>query len=392
MPPRTSPSPAPTEHLEHVDAMRPIAQAAVIATHALIFFAPLETSAVAGDFLTLTRFSRELFFFISALVLTVTYAPAASFDYRRFWRHRFLMTGLPYLTWTVIYYAFIHAVPVAGFPFYRVPWRYLVSASGLHDFVTLVGTGYYQLYFIVVLVQFYVVFPPLLKRLKRSRRWHVPALALAVCWQVALDEALRHHVLPFGFGGKLETRLILSYPVYLLGGMVVGLNYRAVHEWLVRHVRVVVGLALGFAAIALTLNALRSNGFVALVAPGSDVLAPVALVYNAGAILCVYLAGVALMKRRRRTRAAVASAADATLGIYLAQMLWIPMLVRLAARFHAFGGLAWPLKCVIVVVVVFAAGYVLTIVAKRTPLARWVTGRPRVPMFASRREANGALP
>ena len=373
----TSPSLSAT-HLEHVDAMRPFAQSAVIATHALIFFSPLATSAVASNLLTLTRFSREAFFFITALVLTLTYLTSQPFDFGRFWRRRLLMTGVPYLSWTIIYYAFTNASPTSSFPYYHVPWGHLVGASGLHDFATLLGTGYYQLYFVVVLFEFYVVFPPLLAFLRRARRWQVPALVLAAIWQVAFDEVLRHHLLPFSIGGKLESRLIVTYPAYLLSGMVVGLNYRRVHAWLVRRARVVLVGALVLAVGAVALNESANHVVVQYLAPGSDVLAPYALLYNAGAILALYVACVLLVRRYPVTRPALAAAGDATLGIYLAQMLWIPMLIRLAARYHWSSHLGWPSVCVIVVALVFGAGYLLTTLAERTPLARCLTGRRRV--------------
>jgi peptidoglycan/LPS O-acetylase OafA/YrhL len=361
--------------------MRPFAQAAVIATHALIFFAPLSTSLAVTGALTLTRFSRESFFFISAFVLTLTYLEPAPMNLRHFWKRRLLITGLPYVAWTVIYYVFTTSLSVKWFPYYRPHFHYLISVSGLHDFLTLLVQGYYQLYFIIVLFQFYVVFPILLGGLRRAKRWHVHIVVAAALWQIFYDEAIRHHLLPFEIGGKLETRLILSYPIYLLGGMIAALNYRAFHAWIVRNARFITTYALAAAAIAISLDYVRAGTFVATYfSPQSDVLAPLAIMYNIGAIFCLYALGVHLMSRRRsrRTRCVVASTADASYGIYLSQMLWIPMLVRVLARQPRWEQLVWPVRVILVVAVVFLMGYVMTKILERTPLARVLVGHPQV--------------
>ena len=53
-----------------------------------------------------------------------------------------------------------------------------------------------------------------------------------------------------------------------------------------------------------------------------------AIPYTVGAILSVYLLGVFLVSPRRspRTRAAVKSGSDNSYGIYLSQLIWIPVL------------------------------------------------------------------
>lgn len=379
-----------TGRLENVDAMRPFSQAAVIWTHALIFFTPLGASMTVTTALLLTRFSRESFFFISALVLTYTYLEAKPFNLGHFWERRLILTGLPYLAWTIIYYVFISAKPVSNFPFYHLPFHYLISPSGLHEFLTLLVTGYYQLYFIVVLFEFYVIFPLLLAWLRRARRWHVHIMVGAMLWQIFYDESIRHHFFPFVIGGKLETRLILSYPIYLLGGMIVALNYRAFHLWMLRNANVVLGLTVVAAALAVGLNYVTGSSFVTMdLAPNTDVLAPLAILYNAGAVLCLYLLGVYLVSRHRspRTRSVVASTSKASYGIYLSQMIWIPVLLRVSHRADVRAHVPWPFVVTAVLIVVFMLGYVFSEIVMRTPLGPFVVGR-RAYWNASREGTN----
>ena len=71
-----TPAPGTRKRLEHIDAMRPIKQAAVISTHALIFFAPIGANVVATGVIMLTRFSRDAFLFVSACMLAYSYRDA----------------------------------------------------------------------------------------------------------------------------------------------------------------------------------------------------------------------------------------------------------------------------------------------------------------------------
>lgn len=361
--------------------MRPVAQAAVISTHALIFVAPILTSLAAADLLFLVRFSRDSFFFISALVLTLAYGHFQRFPFWRFWSRRLLLVGLPYLSWTVIYYVFTNATPMGSFPFYRVDAHYLVSGAGFVNFLTLFKNGYYQLYFVVVLFEFYVLFPPILIWLRRARRWHVPILVVAILWQFFYDIAIRRHLFPFALSGRLETRLIISYPIYLLGGIIVALNLRVVHAWVIRFSRsIIVGTAL-VAVLAVTFNRATGNSIVAqYFAPHLDVFAPLAVLYNLGAITCLYLLGVFLASPRRRTstRRAVDSTAKASFGIYLSQMIWLPMLLRISTKYNLTEHWTWVAVAVIVAALTFLVGYVFTLIAERTPLGPLLVGRPAV--------------
>jgi hypothetical protein len=81
--------------LDHVDAMRPVKQAGVISTHAILYFAPAAASAGSGAALLLLHVSREGFFFISACMLTYAYTDLNRARLRRFYWRRFLSVGIP---------------------------------------------------------------------------------------------------------------------------------------------------------------------------------------------------------------------------------------------------------------------------------------------------------
>src|SRR5580658_5891514 len=142
------------QRLDHVDAMRPIKQTAVISTHALIYFAPLSTSLLASGMLTLTHFSRDAFFFVSACMLAYSYRDSERVDLAHYWKRRFMAVGLVYIVWSIIYFPVAALTSSATFPYFHLPASAVFSLSGLHHFIFALMTGYYHLYFLLVLLEF----------------------------------------------------------------------------------------------------------------------------------------------------------------------------------------------------------------------------------------------
>ena len=171
--------------LDHVDAMRPVKQAGVISTHAILYFAPAAASTGSGAALLLLHVSREGFFFISACMLTYAYADLNRAGLRRFYWRRFLSVGIPYLCWSVIY--FLCTLPVSDYASMTMAFRGLAS---------IVETGYYQLYFLLVIMQFYLVFPLVLVLLRRTRGHHGLVVAVAILAQAAIVIGMHWSLFP----------------------------------------------------------------------------------------------------------------------------------------------------------------------------------------------------
>src|SRR6201996_5781608 len=163
--PPTAPTPPAGQQrrrrLTHVDAMRPVKQLGVVSTHSLQWFAPAASIGV-GAGLTLTHVTRFAFMFISAAMLVYAYPVVGRGGWRTFWRRRLLSVALPYVTWTVIYFALgIVQAGQAGS---------IVGDAGRLG--SLLLTGYDQLYFLVVLMQFYLLYPVFLWLLGGTERPH----------------------------------------------------------------------------------------------------------------------------------------------------------------------------------------------------------------------------
>lgn len=371
------------QRLDHVDAMRPIKQTAVISTHALLFFSPLSTSLLASGLLTLTHFSRDAFLFVSACMLAYSYRRSDTIDLRLYWKRRFTAVGLVYLVWTVIYFPMAALLPSSTFPYFRLPLAALFSVSGAHNFFWYLFTGYYHLYFLLVLLQFYVVFPYVFQLLRRFSSSHLYVILAATLWQFVFPFAMRHGWLGFVMSSKLVTRLVISYPLYLLGGVVAAFYLEVFHDWVVRHRWAILCSTLVAGAVPIVLNYQRHVGvqLPSFVVPGSNPFAGAVIPFDVGAIVLVYLLGVYLVRPERssRTKAVVSSGSEAAYGIYVSQMLWILVMHRWAVHFHLFARVPWLVLTGVAVTITYLVGWLFSATVARTPLARPLVGRSQLP-------------
>jgi peptidoglycan/LPS O-acetylase OafA/YrhL len=361
----------PRRRLDQVDAMRPVKQAGVVSTHSVLYFAPAAASVGSGAALLLLHVSREGFFFISACMLTYAYAGLHLKDragLRRFYRRRIVSVLIPYLCWTVIYFCYL--LPKS---------HYSSLAAALGHLAMTAETGYYQLYFLLVIMQFYLAFPVLLMLLRRSENHHGLVIAAAAAAQVTISIAAHWQLLP-PLMQKYGQQDALSYLLYLVGGSVVAFHLDEVDSWVRRHARLIIALTAVAALAAEGIYFLAQHGITTALGSGNDPFQPSVIPFNVGAITCGYLAGVALVRPRRSrvTKALVRVGSDDAYGIYLSQMLFITALSWLGWR-KLGSTLPWPLLCAATVGIVFACSIALTSLLARTPLAVPLTGRTRAP-------------
>ena len=354
--------------LDHVDAMRPVKQAGVISTHSVLYFAPAAASTGSGAALLLLHVSREGFFFISACMLTYAYANLNRAGLRRFYWRRFLSVGIPYLCWSVIY--FLYGLPASHYASVTAAFRGLAS---------IVSTGYYQLYFLLVIMQFYLAFPFVLMLLRRTRGHHGLVIAAAVLAQVTIAICMHWNLLPREMV-RFGQQDVISYPLYLVGGCVVAFHLDQVHAWVCAHARLIIAMTVAAALATEGIYFLAANGVTTVMGSGSDPFQPSVIPFNVGAVTCGYLAGVTLVqpRRSRQAKAVVRSGSENAYGIYLSHMLFITMLTQVGWG-KLTSAIPWPMLCLVTVAIVFAFGMALTSFLARTPLAVPLTGRTRVP-------------
>ncbi|MFZ7103619.1 MAG: acyltransferase [Peptococcaceae bacterium] len=93
------------------------------------------------------QFAVPLFIFISGFVLFYNYRYDPRLKVGDFWKKRLKGVLIPYLIWTMIFYGFFI---LAGY--YTFSWSFFFKKLFLADMV-------YHLYFVLLIIQFYLLFP-----------------------------------------------------------------------------------------------------------------------------------------------------------------------------------------------------------------------------------------
>lgn len=166
------------KRIAELDILRAVSAFAVVLIH--VTASPLATLPVDSTSFfwyslinQWSRFSIPAFVLVTGLVLFFTYGQREELKTGEFLRKRLQAVAIPYLVWTVLY--MLYRTQVQGdwpkFP-ENLAWSVLR------------GNAMYQLYFVVLIFQYYLLFP-LIRPLGRSR-WLGVATALILAVQAVL--------------------------------------------------------------------------------------------------------------------------------------------------------------------------------------------------------------
>ena len=364
-------------HLYQIDVVRLLTFVCVIGVHALPMTSSPD-SVASGALVVMLHFTRNAFFLLSAFVLFYVYARR---DVRisAFWGHRFFYVGVPYLVWTGVYW-WINA---AGDRFTATNLRAL-------GFDVFAGTGEYHLYFLLVSMQLYLVFPAMLWLVRRTAGYHLTLLLASLVVELALM-ALAHWVPWPGGWGDVQAHdyvLLPMYQFYFLAGGLAAVHFDRFHAWVVRHPVGVWGLVLGTGALNLGSYAIQVAQ-TGSPAQASDPLQPSMVPWSLALTVGFYAAGCAYARRRRpgsRLARWVNQASLASFGVYLVHPLVLNVLL---GRWLSFGATAMPAAATgaLAWIGTVTLSGLFAVVAVHTPLALPLTGRRQVRPLSSRAEA-----
>jgi peptidoglycan/LPS O-acetylase OafA/YrhL len=389
---------APAGYLTMFDFFRVAVCACVLGQHSFLW-TDMSSNVVGTGFITMLHFTRNAFFFLSGLV--VCYAQITRpRSLRGFWTRRYVQIGVPYLAWTVIYVVFTILRPGGA---WDQTWAY---------FWTDIRTGYYQLYVIIVLFQFYLVFPFLLKLLQAtSARTHVVIMSLSVAIALFIGVVL-HYNPDLGVVGHavhdigsrwVWSRNLVSYQLFFVAGVLVAYHFERVMGFVLRwHSQILmVSAGVGVGTLLWYLVVIWQG---ATLSSASDVFEPIAVLWSLGAIAGMFalswqwdqrrnrrtaLSGMAasrspdvaprtgLLSRRGRPRLlSITYLAELTGGFYFCHILFINM-IRAILYSSLIGGehLPWPIRTATFYVGTAVVAVTFVSLITRTPL-RWVLGGP----------------
>jgi surface polysaccharide O-acyltransferase-like enzyme len=323
------------ERIVELDALRAFAFFAVVYQHVIGVYMRKPgvdemTAFLYGNLFHLFKFAVPAFVFITGLVLFYNYYDRV--NYPGFIRKRFTEIVVPYAIWSLIY----------------MVWRRDVTGwdvSALVSFVKslVAGTASYHLWFVVMIFQFYLLYPLLLKGFKaaKQRLSGRAAQALAVAAAAFVYSGLMWvsarylPAHPFRFDvAWLDAYLItcrdrnfLYYSFYFLMGGMVALALPAFRSFLQqRWPYLLIVFAAAYAYIGYEL--VRDSGGYMVNLNVATSLKPSMFIYTVAQLLLIYLLAVLVTKRNSRWTALFAMIGRNSYGAYLVHALVLTYVMK----------------------------------------------------------------
>lgn len=366
------------KHLHELDLIRIVTALGVVGVHVAYYTVFLNATATGAAIQhgveSSLHFTREVFMFTTAFVLTYAYA-GKPFALKTFWRKRGIGVVLPYTAWTIIYV------------WLAAPQQSLSRLASTSALDVLNGNASYQLYYILLTIEFYLVFPLFLRILPFLDRHRWKAIAVSGLLELALMAVDYHTVqtpavaaTPVGiFLTQFQERFVLIYQFYFVLGGLAALHLDTLRAWIPRHSRLLIGgFALVFAGFwghyLLAIGPLGES-----VTYAKSVLQPMMVIYSVavlgllGWVACRW-AGARTAAGAPRGARTWQTLADAAFGVYLIHPLFLT--VALQYLVPNLPG-AWPVALRVALVWVFTAGctVLLSIALMRTPILSRLVGR-----------------
>ncbi|GHF39239.1 peptidoglycan/LPS O-acetylase OafA/YrhL [Amycolatopsis bartoniae] len=356
------------EHLHYVDVVRVLTVGLVIGTHVLAL-APVEPTVLDGALGMVFHVSREVFFLLTAFVLTYS-TGRKKVRWPRFWRRRFLFVAVPYLVWTVLYF-FANGAPFLG-------------ANLVQQLLT--GTARYHLYFLLVSMQIYLVFPLVRALLRATQRWHGALLAVAAAFQLTFAYAVQQNwdLGPLSGWVHAPDALLPSYLGYVLAGAIAAWHREALVAWTRQHVRTVFAGCAALVALSVVVYLVHVDVLGQPPLQASMVFQPVVAAESVAVAWAFLAAGLLWQETSRPGEKVVRATSDASFGIYLLHPLVLQgaLLGATAAGLVDFAQTV-PNAVVLAVLVLvllpllYLVSGLVTAAARRTPVSLALTGRAR---------------
>jgi surface polysaccharide O-acyltransferase-like enzyme len=317
-------------HIYELDPLRTVTAFSVVAVHVLSFTIFLNHSdagaQVQNAIVVALHFTREVFMFVTAFALVYVYY-GKPFSLKKFWTKRSLGTLLPYCIWSVVYVW----INVPG----QSPGTFIKTA--IVDILT--GNASYQLYYILLTLQFYIILPLFLLFMKRVAQHPWKTLAVSFLLEVALLYA-DYHLLQQGtlassgfwqFFAQYQNRFVLIYQFYFILGGFTALYYQQVRSFLLRYGWMAIcGFLAAVAGVWLhfVLQVYREPmGYV------TSVLQPVMVFYSLAVILLAFWLACRWACRKKRDGHPRGYRiwhvlSDASFGVYLVHALLLTAILK----------------------------------------------------------------
>ncbi len=226
-------------HLYELDPLRALTALCVVGVHVVSLTVFLNQAAwgmlVQDALVAALHYTREMFMFVSAFALTYVYY-GKPFRVGRFYKKRAIGVLIPYCIWSAIYIR----VNLPGLS----PGAFLSTTA----IAVLNGNASFQLYFILISLEFYVVFPLFMKFMQLVEHHPWKTLAASFILQVVMM-SLDFKYLQLGtlassgfwlFVSQHQDSFFLTYQFYFILGGFAAIYMQQVRSFLLRHGRLLI--------------------------------------------------------------------------------------------------------------------------------------------------------
>ncbi|MBM7368331.1 acyltransferase [Gordonia hydrophobica] len=372
-----------TRRARTADLVRVLLFAGVVVAHSVnaINSAPdvVRSASLLTTFLHLTRYG----FVAVTLFVLVLSTRGRPLSPLAFWRRRFGLIVAPFLVWSVLYSLTDHLV-MADNPF-PTTGEYFTSLAR----ATVTGDAKYQLYFLLISMQIYFVFPLLAWILNRAG--HRPWLLLSAGAAIQIVMFVIYQYLPrpqgpmWALAYEHAWKTLPMYALFVAIGMLAAHHHAAVEDWLRANAGpVIIACLLGslFSATAYAMS--TSSGVVPLSAttPWNPLLLP----WLISGLVLLWLVAMAWDDLRGAGRAVgarfVSYATIRAFGVFAVHPLILDVLARVGFMRLVF---AWfphsaTIRSTALVIAVLVLSLLVVDLFLRTPVSRWLTARDRIPL------------
>jgi peptidoglycan/LPS O-acetylase OafA/YrhL len=362
----------PPDHLLQVDFVRAATILGVIAVHVTFFTNP-PNSIEAGGVIMLLHYTREVFLFLTGLVLFYRYGNHRV-HWPRFWKTRFRLVAGPYVLWSLIY-AYESSYPT----FKDIP-----QFLGLVGIDLLEGRAWYHLYYLLITMQVYLLFPALRAAVTHSKRYHRWLLAASVALELGLMAWYQHRLPTRGLWATLTSYRSLwfaTYQLYLGAGCLAAAHLAELNAWAIAHRRLITALWAGSSAFTMLAYGVSRFMLHESTLQAASVFQPVMVPYCLATILLLYTRGLIWARKGAigwSTRV-IRGLAKHSFGLYLIHPL---ILYAVIGQWSTRIAEPWPiLRTAGVGIVTLTTSYALVWTLTRTPLSPYCLGQPGVRFF-----------
>jgi peptidoglycan/LPS O-acetylase OafA/YrhL len=362
-------------YVYELDPLRVVTAFCVVAVHVLGFTLGLNQDDISvwiqNAFVTIFHFTRYVFMFVTAFALVYVYA-GKSFSVKSFWIKRGIAILLPYSIWSVIYTIW-NASSLSPLSLFQ---------SSIFNILT--GSASFQLYYILLTIQFYILFPLFLFFLKRVA--HHPWIVLGISFVIEMVVLyfdfyiLRLGPLRLTAPGKFiiqyQDRFVPIYQFYFVLGGLTALYLPQIRAFLTRSGQWIIASAIVGLTILLfnyTLQVLiYHQPATAVLQPSIGFFSLIVIVF---AFWLAHRWAISTDEQGRpKSYHFWHILSDASFGLYLIHALTLGMALRWMVPFLP---VAWPVvvRVLLTYLVTAGSGILLSIFFMKTPILSRLVGR-----------------